>query len=341
MDDAQDSNAKRPVTAKKSRSKELDQKILKINRLPEKMASGELDHRQLKLDLGVQVQTERDGIQMGVLTDGTPFLTGRGLARLLDMENLHVRSIGMDWNETPEKPRIAAIKAILASRSLTIERPYIEVFDGVRLIHAFPDVVCSAVLEYYAFDAEKPREAARKNFRVLAGRALRDFIYSQVGYDPSGLNSKKFDKWHERIALNWQAAPRGYFHVFNEAHTIIYELIMAGANIGDNFVVDISIGRHWSDYWTEHDLVKLFGECIRYQHCYPDSFAQSKANPHDSWCYPVSGLGCYREWLQDIYIEGGKFKAYLASKAKKGDLPPSVANLALAALAPKQLSKAS
>jgi hypothetical protein len=46
-------------------------------------------------------------------------------------------------------------------------------------------------------------------------------IYSQVGYDPAHLN--RFDKWHERIALNFQSAPKGFFHVFNEAHTVVYD----------------------------------------------------------------------------------------------------------------------
>lgn len=340
MDSDSDGASSAPFKVEKNDRKELTKKPRSINRLPQKTGLKELTPKQLKLDLGVQVQTERDGVGMGVLTDGTPFLTGRGLARLLDMENLHVRSIGMDWNSNPLKPRIEAIKKILANHDVTLDAPYIEVFDGVQLIHAFPDVVCLAVLEYYAFDAEKPREAARKNFRVLAGKALRDFIYSQVGYDPSGKNSKKFDKWHERIALNWQAAPRGFFHVFNEAHTIIYELIMAGADIGEKFVVDISIGTHWSEYWVQSELSNLFGERLKYPHNYPDSHPQSKSNPQNSWCYPVAALGQYREWVQDAYLEGGKFKAYLNSKIKKGDLPPSVASLALTALTPKQLPKA-
>ena len=70
-------------------------------------------------------------------------------------------------------------------------------------------------------------------------------IYSQLGYDPSHRHQDSFKHWHERLALNYQSAPRGYFHVFNEAHTIIYEMIHAGAKIGPNLVVDISIGQHW------------------------------------------------------------------------------------------------
>lgn len=67
-------------------------------------------------------------------------------------------------------------------------------------------------------------------------------IYSQVGYDPTGTAAEPLRKWHERIELTHQSAPSGYFSIFNEAHTVIYELIMAGANIGEKMVPDISIG---------------------------------------------------------------------------------------------------
>jgi hypothetical protein len=196
--------------------------------------------------------------------------------------------------------------------------------------------VCLAVLEYYAFDAGvNCQPEARDNFRILAGSKLRDLIFSYVGYDPTG--SKKFEKWHERLALNYQSAPKGYFHVFNEASTVIYEMILAGAAVGDNIVVDISIGQHWSKFWSENELDKVYGERSKYPHKYPDSHPQSKSNPQESWCYPIKALGDYREWLQNSYIEGGKFAYYLKVKVAKGELPPSVAQLAITAIVPAQI----
>lgn len=317
--------------------KELDPTPRKIKRLPAKSRRKELDPKQGVLDLRIECERDIDGIGMGVLSDGTPFLTGRGLARLIDIENLHIRTISQDWGESPQKPRISGIKDILAKRGISVAAPHIAVNDGHRIIHAFPDVVCLAVLEYYAFDAAKPRQAARDNFRALAGHALRDFIYSNVGYDPTGRHQDKFAKWHERLALNHQAAPKGFFHVFNEAHTIVYEMIMAGAPIDERTIVDGSIGIHWSKYWEENDLSNRFGRRAKYPHNYPDSHPQSKANPHQSWCYPLPALGHYREWLQDIYVGGGKFRKYIESKMKKGHLPPSVAQLTIEAIEPKQI----
>lgn len=306
--------------------------------LPAKSGLEELDPNQREFDLGVAHHVEVDGVGMGVLRDGTAFLTGRGLARLVGIENLHIRTISQEWHETPPKPRTAAIKAILAKRGIAVPTPHIETTYGARVVHAYPDAVCLAVLEYYAFDAQKPRDAARDNYRILAGKALQDLIYAQVGYDPTGRSAHKFDKWHERVELNYRSAPRGYFHVFNEAHTVIYELIMAGAEIGEKFVVDISIGQHWSRHWEDEQLAGLHGDRMKYPHRYPDSHPQSKSNPQESWCYPLSALGHYREWLQDSYIEGGRFRNYLRGKVKSGELPPSVAHLALATLDPQRIA---
>jgi hypothetical protein len=309
-----------------------------IKHLPGKTGPEELDPRQGSLDLEVERHAEIEGVGMGVLRDGTAFLTGRGLARLVGIENLHIRTISQEWNDDPPKPRIAAIKGILARRGLDAPHAHIDTTDGQRTIHAFPDAVCLAVLEYYAFDAAKVRPEARDNFRTLAGKALQDLIYAQVGYDPNrSAISEPLRKWHERIELNHQSAPRGYFCIFNEAHTVIYELIMAGAEVGEKMVPDISIGIHWSNYWMAQRLDERFGARASFPHRYPADHPQATSNPQTANCYPLAALGAYREWLQDEYIEGGKFAGYLKGKA----LPPSVLQLALERLAPQQISKAS
>ena len=315
--------------------KELDMKSRNINKLPANRAREELDPAQGSLDLKIEKQAEIDGIGMGVLKGGTAFLTGRGLARLVGLENLHIRTISQGWNEEPLKPRIAAIKDILGKRGLTAPSAHIETTDGVRVVHAYPVEICLAVLEYYAFDAAEPREAARNNYRILAGKALQDLIYSQVGYDPTGGRAEPLRKWHERIALNHQSAPRGYFSIFNEAHTIIYELIMAGAQIGEKLVPDISIGSCWAEHWKSKNLGSKFGDRDKFPHRYPDDHPQSKSNPQTANCYPLEALGEYRRWLQEEYLEGGKFAGYLASKRQV--IPPSVAQLAIERLTPKAI----
>lgn len=306
-----------------------------INILAPKTGSKEITPQ---LDLGIAKDTDLGDIGMGVLSDGTPYLNQRGLAALCGVQNAHIGTISSQWNEQDEKPRIKSIKAILEKVGYSAATAHIEVLHKGQTHFCYPAEVCLAILEYYAFDAGANCQAqARDNFRTLAGSKLRDLIYAQVGYDPSGAHNHKFDKWHERIALNFQSAPNGFFHVFNEAHTIVYELIMAGADIGENFVVDISIGMHWSKLWTDSNLDAVYGERAKWPHFYPESHPQSKSNPQESWCYPLAALGHYREWLQSTYIDGGKFANYLSGKVAKGQLPPSFAELAISALSTQQI----
>jgi hypothetical protein len=53
--------------------------------------------------------------------------------------------------------------------------------------------------------------------------------------------------------------------------------------------------------------------------------------------YPLAALGYYREWLQNTYIEGEEFSSYLQSKVSKGEIPPSVAQLAMQTIVPPRI----
>lgn len=291
---------------------------------------------QAVLPLGIEKSSDFGDVGMGVLSDGTPYLNQRGLAKFCGVENAHIGTISSQWNEEQPKPRIQKIQGILEESDLYASKAHLEIMRGGQTHYCYPADICLAVLEYYAFHAgSNVQDSARRNYRFLAGTKLRDLIYRQVGYDPTG--AQRFDKWHERIALNHQSAPAGYFSVFNEAHTVIYELIEAGADVGDKTIVDISIGFHWGKFWENKALGAEFGDRQKYPHQYPDSHPQSQSNPQEAWCYPISALGEYRLWLQNHYLEGGKFSGYLNGKVKRGDLAPSVAELAVKTLVTGQL----
>ena len=119
---------------------------------------------------------------------------------------------------------------------------------------------------------------------------------------------------------------------------MLQPLSRAGAEIDERFVVDISIGQHWSRFWDENGLAETYDVRRKYPHRYPDSHPQSKSNPQESWCYPLSALGEFRRWLQEEYLEGGKFATYLKGKVSGGSLPPSFAELALDALVQKRIA---
>lgn len=301
------------------------------------MASKEITSTPAQGELFSEVELDVGGVGMGVLSDGTPYLNQRGLAALCGVQNAHIGTISAQWSESEQKPRISAIKDILRKAGFATPTAHVEVIRNGKVNYCYPAEVCLAVLEYYAFDAgNNCQPEARDNFRILAGSKLRELIFTQTGYDPTGRD--RFKHWHDRIALNYQSAPKGFFHVFNEAHTIIYELINAGAAIDHKFVVDISIGQHWSKYWDDNGLAEQFGARDKYPHKYPDTHPQARSNPQESWCYPLGALGAFREWLRDVYIEGGKFSSYLDGKVKRRELPPSVAQLAIATLAPAQIT---
>ena len=315
--------------------KEITSNTNKISALAANQAAKEITPRQGELDLGIERERDIGGIGMGILSDGTPYLNQRGLAALCGVENAHIGTISSQWQDSVEKPRIRAIKSILKKVGLTADRAHIEVPHKGIIHYCYPAEICLAALEYYAFDAgTNCKPEARDNFRILAGSKLRELIYSQVGYDPSGTQSEPLRKWHQRIALNFQSAPRGFFSIFNEAHTVIYELIMAGANVGESVVPDISIGSHWGRHWDKNNLGNHFGGRTKFPHRYPYDHPQAQSNPQIANCYPLDALGEYRRWLQDDYLDGGKFAGYL--KSKKKDISPSVAQLALARLSPPQ-----
>ena len=194
----------------------------KINIVTASKAKMEIASKQGSFDLGIDRERDVEGIGMGVLSDGTPYLSQRGLAALCGVQNAHIGTISSHWDDGIQKPRITTIKGILNEAGSTVANPHMEILHKGTIHFCYPAEICLAVLEYYAPDAgANIRPEARKNFRLLAGSKLKELIYSQVGYDPSGSNNEPLRKWHERIELNHQSAPSGYFSIFNEAHTVI------------------------------------------------------------------------------------------------------------------------
>jgi hypothetical protein len=290
-------------------------------------------------NLGIHSQVEIDGIGMGVLSDGTPFLAGRGLSRLCGVVQRQIQNITAEWiNEDKQTPRVKRIKEILQSHSVQIDYPYLPIRQRSGIFYAYPDVVCLAILEYYAFDAEKNKASvARKNYRLLAGKALRDFIYTQVGYDPENTLPDKWKQFHDRVSLTYNSVPKGYFGIFKEMSDMIVTLGQAGLYIDKSFVPDISVGQHWSKHWTANLLDNKFGKRMKYDHCFPSYFPQADSNPQDCWCYPESALGEFRRWFRDVYIGAGKLQNYLEGKVARKELPVSFAQLAIAAYGVKEI----
>lgn len=285
---------------------------------------------QPALDLWIEKQKEIDGVGMGVLSDGTAFLTGRGLARLCGIDSARVSEMSADWGRV-SLPLTIKAKEILNSRGVVLEHPYIEIKQRSGVFHAYPDFLCLAVLEYYAFDAPVTREEAKKNFRLLAGKALHDFICTQVGYDPKNRVPEVWRQFHDRVSLTYNSVPAGYFGVFKEIADMIVTLGQAGLQIDNTFVPDISVGQAWSKHWDERGFDLQYGERVKWAHNYPEYFPQAPSNPQPAWCYPEIALGEFRRWFREDYIQGGKFARYINGKIQQKQLPASFAQLVVKA----------
>jgi hypothetical protein len=285
---------------------------------------------QPSLDLWIEKQREIDGVGMGVLSDGTAFLNGRGLARLCGIDSSRISEMSAAW-KTGSSPVTKRVQEILAARGIAIDHPYIEIKQRSSVEHAYPDFLCLAVLEYYAFDAPTTRDEAKKNFRLLAGNALHDFIYTQVGYDPDNYVPEVWRQFHDRVSLTYNSVPPGYFGVFKEIADMIVTLGQAGLQIDSSFVPDISVGQAWSRHWDENGFDLQYGDRIKWDHNYPEYFKQALSNPQPAWCYPEMALGEFRRWLRETYIQGGKFAKYINGKIQQKQLPASFAQLVISA----------
>lgn len=291
--------------------------------------------KTVQMDLFPIKEIEVDGIAMGVLSDGTPFLTGRGLAKICGVDPGAFSRFTSNWDEERTKPRGKKILDLLRVQGHDGERLYLKTIKAGSETHVFTDAVCMAVLEYYAFESGQDNGVALRNFRALARFSIRQFIYNRCGYDPHKHIPASWRNYHERVILNDQV-PVGFFSIFREIADIVIHLIQSGCPIDDHTVPDISVGQHWARYWGDNGCDDEFGSRLQHPHNYPDWFPQSAANPVPAWIYPVGALGVFRLWLYENYIPLN-FPKYVESKVKMGAFLPSHAELLINAVTRKAI----
>jgi hypothetical protein len=291
-------------------------------------AQGDLFH--------VEKQIEHDGIEMGVLENGIPYLTESGLARMCGIDRKALNRLAINWEEEKHKPRGKQIAQLLEQSKYYENTLFLKSENKGVEINAYTEPVCLALLEYYAFLADEKRSEAITAFRSLAKITFRAFIYHAVGYSP---DQKILDSWkhfHDRLDMTLDAVPDGYFSVFREIASMIVPMIRAGVMISDKIVPDISVGQIWSTFWDENNLSEKCGERIKYNHEYPSYYPQSKSNPQPAFAYPDSALGIFRAWLREHYITK-KFPKYLVGQTKQGKLTAIEANKAVEAFTPNKI----
>src|SRR5690348_644969 len=78
-------------------------------------------------ELFVDKSTEINGVGMGVLSNGTPFLTGRGLARLCGIHHQRINELGSNWGGQSTNAMAEGVKKILQDKGLLPDMPYVAI----------------------------------------------------------------------------------------------------------------------------------------------------------------------------------------------------------------------
>lgn len=206
--------------------------------------------------------------------------------------------------------RMTFFREYLSKAGFDEAQLYIEIMKDSSPHYAYPDVVCMAMVEYFAFEAQRTNETAITNFRNLARYGLQQFIYEALGYVPE-------DPWklfNARVSLLKDSVPLGYFSVFKESNGLVVDLINAGLSVNQHTMPDSSVGGIWGPYWTKNGLAEKYGERIEYPHYFPSEYPQSASNPQKAWAYPDQALAEFRHWFRMSYLTT-KYPAYILKKA--------------------------
>lgn len=198
---------------------------------------------QLPLDLGIEVERTIGGVEMGVLQNGISYLTQTGLAEVSGAARSTVFEVTQEWEAAMKsgvfspRSRIAFFHDYLSKNGYSEPHLYIEIIRNGSPYYAYPDIMCMAFLEYFAFEAQRTNVKAIENYRNFARFGFKEFVYKALGYVPP-------DKWkyhHDRISILQGAPPEDHFIIFNEVSGMIVDLINADLAVNDKTIPDISV----------------------------------------------------------------------------------------------------
>ncbi|MCA0951419.1 hypothetical protein [Shewanella chilikensis] len=288
-------------------------------------------HSQQEFELTSAVHSTPNGIEMGVLTDGTPYLSARGLADLCGVAPSVIITLTSRWQEQRDKPRGKMIERMVVQQGADPNNLYRKVKFQNTPVHAISDKHCMAILEYYAFEAQTSSERARQNYRELARYSLREYIYQSTGYNPNLHLPPSWAVFHERMTLN--RVPPEYFSVFQEMSSLTVDAIRNGMPFDKGTVPDGSVGIAWSKHWDAQGLNIKFGARTKHPHKFPDDWPQRDC---EAWIYPIAALGVFRQWMNEVYLPE-KFPSYIKGKIVKGDIAEKAGYGLIAAVVPAQI----
>lgn len=288
-----------------------------------------------QMELFVCASGKVNGIEMGVLSDGNVYLSGRSLSELCGVKNSSLSEATTEWSSPVLKTRLAKW---LVQQGFSRDSLYTKTsIPGVagNVVYAYQEDICRLVLAYYA--TEVGTAEAKKNLLTFLQAGLRAFVYSALKFDPARATEIAWQNFRDRLQLSNE--PPGYFSILKEGASLVLAAIQAGLQVDHRTIPDIAIGRAWSAHWKAQGLAEKHGPAGAHDHNYPPYYPQAASNPQEVRVYPVQALGDFRIWMQEIFIPTHLPK-YLKGQITKGALTERAAQALLAATSPKALPAA-
>ncbi len=261
-------------------------------------------------------------IDVGILPDGTPFMSGRELARACGISN----STLVGWGETTpqigDRHRAGKLANLLATYRYQGDRLFVPIPDGTKFggranVSAYPYQVCLAFLDYYAFEANK--EDARNSLRLLSEKQLPQFICAAVEAPlqkaaPQPPIKPLDDPFRRRPLRN--GIPIGYFEV---GQVLADEQMSSLLTPELRTALLTNIDKAWNRYWNIQQLSQQYG----------DRFAMPQ-RPLNDWArirqyvYPSVALATFKDWLALHYLPD-RYPSYW--QRKRQSIMPAIAFL--------------
>ncbi len=244
-------------------------------------------------------------LEVGVLADGTPFMSGRGLAKACGVSNGTLVGWGDTVPQVGEQHRAGKLAALLVTYGYGGERLFSRVTGttpggGRVTVSAYPHPVCMAFLDYYAFEANK--EAARNSLRVLSDRQLPQFIQAQ--FSQGGMTADQWSHPTEPAASlppHRGTLPPDYFSLLHcgEAVLSLQTLLQQYSQV----LYPIHIERAWHHYWAVQKLWIEHGPRVPYERrCLDQAPYVTVEGYITTYLYPCSALAAFQHWLAWVFI---------------------------------------
>lgn len=256
-------------------------------------------------------------IEVGLLRDGTPFLSGRGLAKACGISNSTLVSWGEFAPQAGAKYRSGKLANLLTTYHYRGDRLFLRLpsevtFGGKANVSAYPYQVCMAFLDYYAFAANK--EAARNSLRILSKQQLPNFICNAIAQQPSA--PKPDTKQPESDRTIRGKVPNNYFGVFQIASREKLGTAQNGLPLDVPITSPRNIEKAWGQYWHIHKLWEQHGKRVPYLRRSLDKSPQTTDGYRKTYLYPASALSDFKHWFYLHYIPD-RFPSYRHRKAQQ------------------------